>query len=526
MEGPEFNQDNQWLATEILRLVPKGSAATQFVDTARNDGRGMFLILKRDCIGNNWQNLRSFEVRASICDLSWNGKNSGNSFETCIANMLKIHKEALLLGDPIKEWDKCRYLIDGIKSEMFDRFKDNIGAEQDSFNSFTELYSRAKQVKIQKDDETKGRKRKTDHTATNRHGDLVKWNAKKRMDNPIFAKLYPEQKAHFRKIRAEYLVAHPEEKDKDKKEKNKKGNDTRNASSLVTSPGKVFLDDVSDSEVSCEPPPKAKPYNQGVVEMDYGNAAGIFGVSAYANNECSLFGDDSSIEDNKVDCRYISAVEVDSKPAIDWKATAEGMPVEEFLKIFCTAITGEKTKVVEPPEPPEAVVMDESKPRVTYPQSGLGHPIIDQFGCKGQHHRNGMNRMTNKEVLEWASESTLRWAKQAYSELYPEWLKTKIISDDVDANWKTYEYRTSQYPDDRIAELIRFRNHYDRPMYKSEFQHTLKVDRKKIGYDMGEWQGSNYLRAYHVAWQQVNGDPTKHKVEFDRDFTSSEWFLD
>jgi hypothetical protein len=64
--------------------------------------------------------------------------------------MLKIHKEALLLGDPIKEWDKCRYFIDGIKSEMFDTFKDNIRAEQDSF---MELYSRAKQVKIQKDDE-------------------------------------------------------------------------------------------------------------------------------------------------------------------------------------------------------------------------------------------------------------------------------------------------------------------------------------------------------------------------------------
>jgi hypothetical protein len=46
MEGPAFQQDNQWLVTEILHLVLKGSAATQFVATARNDGRGMFLILK------------------------------------------------------------------------------------------------------------------------------------------------------------------------------------------------------------------------------------------------------------------------------------------------------------------------------------------------------------------------------------------------------------------------------------------------------------------------------------------------
>jgi hypothetical protein len=62
MNCPEYQQDNQWLATEILRLVPKGSTVTQFVDTARNDGRAMFLILKRDCLGNNWQNARSFEV--------------------------------------------------------------------------------------------------------------------------------------------------------------------------------------------------------------------------------------------------------------------------------------------------------------------------------------------------------------------------------------------------------------------------------------------------------------------------------
>jgi hypothetical protein len=70
IDGPEYQHDNQWLAAEILRLVPKGSAATQFVDTARNDGCGMFLILKRDCLMNNWQNSRSFEVRASIRDLS------------------------------------------------------------------------------------------------------------------------------------------------------------------------------------------------------------------------------------------------------------------------------------------------------------------------------------------------------------------------------------------------------------------------------------------------------------------------
>jgi hypothetical protein len=119
----------------------------------------MFLILIRDCLGLDWQNSRSFEVRASIRDLSWNGRNTGNSFETYISNMLKIHKEALLLGDPIKEWDKCRYFIDGIKSDMFDTFKDNIRAEQHAFDNFMKLYSRAKQVKIQKDDDTKGRKR-------------------------------------------------------------------------------------------------------------------------------------------------------------------------------------------------------------------------------------------------------------------------------------------------------------------------------------------------------------------------------
>jgi hypothetical protein len=88
--------------------------------------------------------------------------------------------------------------------------------------------------------------------------------------------------------------------------------DTRQASSIITSPGKVSLDDVSDSGVSREASIKTKsPTNQGVVQGDYGDAAGNFGSSAYENDECSLFGDDSSIEDNAVDCRYIGSVEVD-----------------------------------------------------------------------------------------------------------------------------------------------------------------------------------------------------------------------
>jgi hypothetical protein len=36
-------------------------------------------------------------------------------------------------------------------SDMFDTFKDNIHAEMELFNSFMVLYSRAKQVKIQKE---------------------------------------------------------------------------------------------------------------------------------------------------------------------------------------------------------------------------------------------------------------------------------------------------------------------------------------------------------------------------------------
>jgi hypothetical protein len=147
-----------------------------------------------------------------------------------------------LIGDPIKEWDKRCYFIDGIKSDMFDTFKDNICAEQDSFDSLMELCSRTKQVKIQKDDDTKGRKRdlgavqtsrqqvssvttrankrnkknnnqgggdtektapvdkgnlKTDHTATSRYDKAMVWVASRRMENPVFEKLYPEQKAHF-----------------------------------------------------------------------------------------------------------------------------------------------------------------------------------------------------------------------------------------------------------------------------------------------------------------------------------------
>jgi hypothetical protein len=174
----------------------------------------------------------------------------------------------------------------------------------------------------------------------------------------------------------------------------------------------------------------------------------------------------------------------------------------------------------------EAVVMDESQPPRDYVQRGPGFPIMDQFGRKGQNHRNGMDRMTDKAVLEWASESTLRWAKRAYATLYPEWMKTIIISREIDAYWKEYEFRTGDYPDDRIAEIIRFRNRFDRPMYKAEFQHMMRVSRKKLGYQSGEWVGSNYLKAYTAAWTWKNGDPKVYKVEFDHDFTSSEWFLD
>jgi hypothetical protein len=109
--------------------------------------------------------------------------------------------------------------------------------------------------------------------------------------------------------------------------------------------------------------------------------------------------------------------------------------------------------------------------------------------------------------------------------MYPEWLQTIIISKEVDAYWKEYEFRVDNYPDDRIAELIRFRNRYDRPMYKSEFQYMKRVDRKKMGYEYGEWVDSNYLKAYTASWTWKNGDPKVHKVEFDRDFTASEWFL-
>jgi hypothetical protein len=94
-----------------------------------------------------------------------------------------------------------------------------------------------------------------------------------------------------------------------------------------------------------------------------------------------------------------------------------------------------------------------------------------------------MERMTNKEVLEWASEATLRWAKRAYANLYPEWYKTIIISGEIDAYWKAYdkhEKGSNLFLDDPIAELICFRNHYDCPMYKSEFQHMMKVDCEKL----------------------------------------------
>jgi hypothetical protein len=62
-------------------------------------------------------------------------------------------------------------------------------------------------------------------------------------------------------------------------------------------------------------------------------------------------------------------------------------------------------------------------------------------------------------------------------------------------------------------------------MYKSEFQYMMKADRKKMGYEYGEWVGSNFLKAYTAVWTWKNGNPQEHKVEFDRDFTSSEWFL-
>jgi hypothetical protein len=459
-----------------------------------------------------------FEVHASIRVLSWSGKSSGNSFETYIVNMLKIHKEALLLGDPIKELDKCCYFNDGIKSEMFDTFKDNIRAEQDLFDSFMELYSCAKQVKIQKDDDTKGRKRdlgavqtahqqvasvttstrankrnrknntqgggeqekkaptapvnkgncKSDQMATNRCNKAIVWDASKRMENPVFAKLYPEQKAHFRKIRAEWEPKHG--KDKDEEKQSKKGNDTRHASSIITSPGKVSLDDVSDSGDSREPSVTAKsPNNQGVVTGDYGDAAGNFGSSAYENDECSLFGDDSSIEDNKVDCRYIGAVEVDdrkpaSAPPVGWKPA---------------------------PAPPEAVVMDEFKPPVVYPQRGPGFPILDKFGRKGQQYRRGMELMTTKQVLEWASDATLCWAKKAYATMYPIWYNNEIVSPEVNKYWKAYEKheKGNVFPDDHIAELIRFHNHYDCPMYEAEFHYMMKVDCKKLGYNAGDWKG-------------------------------------
>jgi hypothetical protein len=212
------------------------------------------------------------------------------------------------------------------------------------------------------------------------------------------------------------------------------------------------LDDVSDLGDSCEPPTTAKsPNNQGVVTGDSGDAAGNFGSSAYEDAECSLFGDDSSIEDDQKgsrfqDCRYVSAVVVDNR-----KPAAKPTPVPETKAIT----RSEQKKEI---ELMEAVVMDESGPPRNYVQRGPGHPIIDQFGQKGQTHLTGMDRMTNKEVLEWASESTLRWAKRAYAALYPEWLKTIIISKEVDSYWKEYEFRTDNYPDDRIAELIRFRN--------------------------------------------------------------------
>jgi hypothetical protein len=137
------------------------------------------------------------------------------------------------------------------------------------------------------------------------------------------------------------------------------------------SPGKVSLDDVSDSGDSSESSIKDKsPSNQGVVMGDNGNAAGDFCSSAYENDECSLFGDDCSVEevDDRPDYRRISAVEVkpvakstveDSKPAakptLDVDSKPVGYTASEFLA-FAGLTRRNK------PEPPEAVVMDESKP--------------------------------------------------------------------------------------------------------------------------------------------------------------------
>jgi hypothetical protein len=121
-----------------------------------------------------------------------------------------------------------------------------------------------------------------------------------------------------------------------------------------------------------------------------------------------------------------------------------------------------------------------------------------------------------------------RWAQRVYATMYPIWYNNIIVSREVNKYWKAYEKHDAEnaFPDDRIAELIRFRNHYDRPMYPSEFQYMMKMERKKLGYHAGEWKGTPYQKAYYLSWQQVNGEPRDHIVEYDRDFTSSAWFMD
>ncbi len=284
--------------------------------------------------------------------------------------MLKIHNEARLLGDPIKEWDKCYYFLTGIQSESFNNFKDNARADVRSFDKFAELYSRAKQVKIYKDaDAVSGRKRaagsvetsnqqvaaattspsrspkkrkgstkgagtksttpprddgngKLDNTATDKHNTPVSWDPSKRMGNKAYARLYDGQKAHFTKLRAEWCKKHPEEAAKQLEEwKKSKKNATRNASALSSSFGERSPD---DEEIQMGDSGEPSPVAGSATKPNW--MADGFGRSAYDENN-----DDESLFDNSVEIaadsfdtevsdsiRYLSAVKsvpVKSVPA-------------------------------------------------------------------------------------------------------------------------------------------------------------------------------------------------------------------